>query len=626
MIRYLILGVLAFALWAIFEHWSDWKTLLHTILVLLIVSLVIRRRGYKIAVAINKFLNHFIPWHNLPSPLAVQNLDALQVEIREKNLYGMRLCADLAPVEWRPSLLSARTADGAFNHLKEPSIGRTGMRFGRNFSHNHVYPDDTSLMDPNPSEISSKLLARQTFIPATSLNLLAAAWIQFQVNGWVNHMRGVKEDYEVDITDEFPTAFVSTVSHWWDQSQIYGSDEERQRSLRTGEKGKLRVTTHQVGGRQELRLEPNPLPGLENIDHTGFIDNYWIGLSIFHTVFTLEHNTICDHLAVAFPNWDDESLFNTAQLINCALIAKIHTAEWTPGILSHPALKVSMNASWWELFGENFKKYVSQLSDTEEFSSIIGSAVDHHAASYSLTEEFTSVYRLHPLIPDSINVYSSTTADLLTEKSFTELQGDFTRPCMQDVTVADLFYSFGITHPGAVTLHNYPNSLNYFKQMRAKKPLKDLAATDILHDRERGVPRYNEFCKLLHKKPAKTFSDITSNPDWAKEIEEIYAGDIDKVDVLVGLLAEDLPEGLGFSDTAFRIFILMASRRIKSDRFFTKDYTEEVYTRIGLDWIDDNGMASVLIRHYPHLAFALKGVTNPFAPWNAMNKRKPVKQ
>jgi len=29
---------------------------------------------------------------------------------------------------------------------------------------------------------------------------------------------------------------------------------------------------------------------------------------------------------------------------------------------------------------------------------------------------------------------------------------------------------------------------------------------------------------------------------------------------------------LGFSDTAFRVFILMASRRLKSDRFFTRDY------------------------------------------------------
>lgn len=31
---------------------------------------------------------------------------------------------------------------------------------------------------------------------------------------------------------------------------------------------------------------------------------------------------------------------------------------------------------------------------------------------------------------------------------------------------------------------------------------------------------------------------------------------------MIGLVAEPKPEGFGFSDTAFRIFILMASRRL----------------------------------------------------------------
>ena len=65
---------------------------------------------------------------------------------------------------------------------------------------------------------------------------------------------------------------------------------------------------------------------------------------------------------------------------------------------------------------------------------------------------------------------------------------------------------------------------------------------------------------------------------------------------MVGLYAEPPPQGFGFSDTAFRIFILMASRRLKSDRFFTDDYRPEIYTPEGLDWIDDNTMRTVLLR------------------------------
>lgn len=114
----------------------------------------------------------------------------------------------------------------------------------------------------------------------------------------------------------------------------------------------------------------------------------------------------------------------------------------------------------------------------------------------------------------------------------------------------------------------------------------------------------------------KTFDELTDDPDMAREIEDVYEGNIDLVDAVVGLLAEPLPKGFGFSDTAFRIFVLMASRRLKSDRFFTVDYRSEIYTQEGLDWIDDNNMSTICLRHYPELADSLDGVKNFFFPWN----------
>jgi hypothetical protein len=90
---------------------------------------------------------------------------------------------------------------------------------------------------------------------------------------------------------------------------------------------------------------------------------------------------------------------------------------------------------------------------------------------------------------------------------------------------------------------------------------------------------------------------------------------VDRVDLLIGLYAEPKPKGFGFSDTAFRVFLLMASRRLESDRFFTDDFRPEIYTQAGMDWISNNTMRTVLLRHFPVLAPALKGVNNPFAPW-----------
>ena len=177
----------------------------------------------------------------------------------------------------------------------------------------------------------------------------------------------------------------------------------------------------------------------------------------------------------------------------------------------------------------------------------------------------------------------------------------------------DLFYSFGISHPGAVTLHNFPKHLQNLRTDKGEH--LDLAAIDIFRDRERGVPRYNQFRRLLHKPPVKSFDELTDNAAWRKQLKEVYNNDLEKVDLMTGLYAEPLPPGFGFSETAFRVFLLMASRRLKSDRFFTDDFRPEIYTEFGLDYIKKNSMLTVLQRHYPQLAPALEGVTNAFQPW-----------
>ena len=177
----------------------------------------------------------------------------------------------------------------------------------------------------------------------------------------------------------------------------------------------------------------------------------------------------------------------------------------------------------------------------------------------------------------------------------------------------DLFYSFGVSHPGAITLHNFPQHLQNLERDNGER--FDLAAVDILRDRERGVPRYNQFRRLLGKEPVKSIDELTDNPVWRQQIRSVYGNDLEKVDLMTGLFAEPLPEGFGFSETAFRIFVLMASRRLKSDRFFTDDYRKEVYTQFGIDYIRQNSMLTLLTRHFPSLRPALEGVENAFAPW-----------
>ena len=352
-------------------------------------------------------------------------------------------------------------------------------------------------------------------------------------------------------------------------------------------------------------------PALNPVYQPGF----WVGMGMMQTLFAMEHNAICDMLAAAYPAFDDETLFQRARLVLCALLAKIHTVEWTPAVTAHPTAVTGLRANWWGLEGERLHNAFGRLSSSEIVSGITGGETDDYGVPFALTEEFVAVYRMHPLIPDDFDFRSvGTDAPTLGPTGFDELAGPAGAEVLRTNRLVDLLYTFGTMNPGLVCLHNFPKYLQTFRRPDTGA-LMDLSATDIVRCRELGVPRYTAFRRLLHLPVPETFEDITSNKQWAAELREVYNGDIDSVDLLPGMFAEDRPEGFAFSDTAFRIFILMASRRLNSDRFFTTHFTDEVYTPEGIKWIEDNTMVTVLTRHFPELEPYVGASTNAFGIW-----------
>ena len=95
------------------------------------------------------------------------------------------------------------------------------------------------------------------------------------------------------------------------------------------------------------------------------------------------------------------------------------------------------------------------------------------------------------------------------------------------------------------------------------------------------------------------------------------------------------PHGFAISETQFVVFILNASRRLFSDRFFTSGFRPEFYTKLGVDWVNHNGpgpelmekgmpngvkqpvspLKRVLMRTAPELRAELGNVVNVFDPW-----------
>jgi hypothetical protein len=255
---------------------------------------------------------------------------------------------------------------------------------------------------------------------------------------------------------------------------------------------------------------------------------------------------------------------------------------------------------------------------------------------------------------------------------------------MHERGLANITLSMGRQRLGALALQNHPRFLQNLKIDRLQSPTKkiDVAALDLIRDRERGVPRFNEFRRQYGLRSLTGFDDFVDrrlaadSPDRKEQqrlagvLREVYgqhrcdatkvitssqldpAGrpitdclghpngsmvdNVEDLDTVVGWLAESTrPHGFAISETQFVVFILNASRRLFSDRFFTSSFRPEFYSTMGLAWVNQNGptpmtetlsdnghanqpvspLKRVLLRTVPELAPELSHVVNAFDPW-----------
>ena len=427
-----------------------------------------------------------------------------------------------------------------------------------------------------------------------------------------------------------------------------------------------------------------------------------------------------------------EALYQVARLVVAAEIAKIHTVEWTPQLLYDEVLYRGMNANWFGLFRHNrgLKDVTGRVAremnrsegdaDRTLWFSVAASGsgifglgnrrevdhgpfgllhrdewsvanprdvnggVNHFGSPFNFPEEFITVYRLHPLVPDLIELRDYHRPNAITRRYpvIQTFRGKATG-AMSDVGLADWALSMGRQRLGALALQNHPVFLQNLPipRMNSATNQVDVAALDIIRDRERGVPRFNEFRRQYGLRQLTSFDDFVDlRPSVAPEahrqqlqlvarLREIYGqhrcdstkvitnaqvdpwgrpindclghpngttvDNVEDVDMVVGWLAESTrPHGFAISETQFTVFILNASRRLFSDRFFTSSFRPEFYTRFGVDWVNNNGpsrmmehgrpnghreevspLKRVMLRAMPELAPELDHVVNVFDPW-----------
>ncbi len=645
---------------------------------------------------------------------------------------------------------------------------------------------------------------------APFFNVLAAYWIQFMTHDWFSHMEeghnapeyisvgcktklvnnvevpltpediqqlGCRPDDKVDDTyvdqstapETFtfngktymaraPRTFSNNNTAWWDASQIYGYDDTSVKRVKHDPSDPAKLLEVPLPGAPLgdpvtsgylPTLQPGDpfAPQWAGQESVAFPDNFTVGLSFLHNLFTREHNsfvTAFEKQAKLTPNKDcglrdpadpkriihykdvtPDELFAAARLVVAAEIAKIHTIEWTPQLLYDEPLYKGMNGNWNGLLGTGDPDVSKALSDivTHDFgkstdvakatqwysvfasgpgifglgskakdyditkADSIEGGVNHFGSPFNFPEEFVSVYRLHPLIPDLLEFRDIKNPNQIAEKIavINTFEAKETE-AMHTGGMPDWGLTLGRQRLGILTLHNHPQFMQNITLPRLDSPTKqlDLAALDIIRDREHGVPRFNEFRRQYGLRQLTSYDDFMdpavralpeSDPtrqqqqqavdqlrqlygthicDASKIITDAQVNDdgspindclghpngstidnVEDVDTVVGYLAEfRRPHGFAISETQFVVFILNASRRLFSDRFFTSSFRPEFYTQMGVDWVNNNGpvaeiekgtpnghkqpvspLKRILIRNIPELKPELGPVINAFDPW-----------
>jgi len=507
-----------------------------------------------------------------------------------------------------------------------------------------------------------------------------------------------------------PRTSANQVTAWWDGSQIYGYDELSRRRVKRDPRDPAKLLLEQdVNGAAYLpvlqKSDPQN-PQWAGQEAVAFPDNWNIGLSFFHNVFAREHNAFVNEFrrkAAAAPDADcglrdpaepgrpiryrdvsAEELFEIARLVVSAEIAKIHTIEWTPQMLYDEPLYLAMNANWSGLLQKHplaeqaLARIVERLARADGKKSsgwysafaagpgIVGlgsdkldinGGVNHFGSPFNFPEEFVNAYRLHAMVPDLIELRDAKAdANPIRAKIAVSAtaRGKAT-DAMHRYGIADWAISMGRQRAGALVLHNHPLFLQNLDMPRLKSASGkiDVLALDLIRDRERGIPRYNEFRRQYGLKQLTSFDDFVdprlgpNSPERAAQqrdaalLREIYGqhrcdaskiitaaqknddgkaindclghpdgslvDNIEDLDTLVGWLAEPArPHGFAISETQLQVFILNASRRLFSDRFLTSSFRPAFYTNLGTEWVNHNGPGGKMMEKAPSNGHAVE--------------------
>ncbi|GLB41915.1 putative animal haem peroxidase [Lyophyllum shimeji] len=451
-----------------------------------------------------------------------------------------------------------RTADGSYNNIDLPNMGKAGTPYARSVQQSYPLPKNQL---PDPGLIFDTLLKREGF----EKHPAGLSSMMFSFAALVIHSVFRTSHRDVNINE---------TSSYVDLSPLYGHNQEAQDRVRV--RDGYGLLKPDVFAEDRLLLLPPAVCAILVL----FSRNHnYIARKLFE-INERGHYVDPRSLKTDVPAEkaqllaQEEELFQIARLINCGWFASVVFSDYFSCILG-----LVRDGSNWSLdpFSEIRKE------DHSVFERGKGNVC---------SVEFNCLYRWHAT--------TSVEDEKWVEKVFT---GIFQGKTPEEVTKDDFkaaAYRIAANQPDITdwTFGGLERQADHtFKDEDLAKILQDATEHPAAAFRARGTPAImrlheimgieqnrawgvcsmNDFRKYLGLKPFKSFLEWNSDKEIADAAEKLY-GHIDNLELYVGLQAEEakpVMEGAGLCPgyTISRAILSDAISLTRGDRFFTHDYT-----------------------------------------------------
>lgn len=360
-------------------------------------------------------------------------------------------------------------------------------------------------------------------------------------------------------TTSSPREQLNEITAWIDASNVYGSEEERARALRT------------LDGTGELKMSdgdllPFNIDGLANAgggDPTLFLAgdvraNEQTGLAVMHTLFVREHNRLARIYADRNPNWSGDEIYQKARQIVGAEMQSITYREFLPALL-----------------GANALGAYAGYDDSVE----AGIANEFAHAAYRLGHSMLSEFVLRLEADGSVSPFGHLALrDAFFQPGRIANEGGI-EPVLRglagqrhqriDTRVVDDVRNFLFGQPGAGGF--------------------DLASLNLQRGRDHGLGSYNDVREALGLGRKNGFWDISSDVAVVDALASVYDS-VDDIDLWVGGLAENPVDG-GQLGELFRFIVVDQFRRLRDgDRY----WYERTLTREERDEVEDLRLSDII--------------------------------